>query len=247
MIEINGLNKKFGKLQVLDNVSLGFNKGECVALIGPNGCGKTTLIKSILGMVVPDSGSIHFDGKDVKHQHAYRERIGYMPQIGRYPENMSIERILTTVQSLRGYTGELDSDLMQHFNIKAIADKRMRTLSGGTTQKVSACLAFMFNPDVLILDEPTAGLDPLASEILKEKIIEEKSKGKLILITSHLLSELDDLVTSIVFMQEGTIKFHLPVQELLQSTSESKLSKAIASVLRQENAFKHATSNQLQS
>jgi Cu-processing system ATP-binding protein len=247
MIEIDGLNKKFGKLQVLDNVSLKFNKGECVALIGPNGCGKTTLIKCLLGMVVPDSGRIFFDGKDVKHQHAYRERIGYMPQIGRYPENMSIERILNTVQSLRGYTGELDNDLMQHFNIKAISDKRMRTLSGGTTQKVSACLAFMFNPDVLILDEPTAGLDPLASEILKDKITEEKSKGKLILITSHLLSELDDLVTSIVFMQEGAIKFHLPVQELLQSTTENKLSKAIASVLRQENASQQSKSKQLQS
>lgn len=111
----------------------------------------------------------------------------------------------------------------------------MCTLSGGTTQKVSACLAFMFNPDVLILDEPTAGLDPLASEILKEKILDEKAKGKLILITSHLLSELDDMVNSIVFMQEGSIRFHLTVEELLQTTSEHKLSKAIAHVLKQTN------------
>ena len=108
----------------------------------------------------------------------------------------------------------------------------MRTLSGGTTQKVSATLAFLFNPDVLILDEPTAGLDPLASEILKDKIIAEKKKGKLILITSHLLSELDDLVTQIIFMQDGNVQFHKTVEELKSSTGEEKISKAIAHILK---------------
>ena len=90
----------------------------------------------------------------------------------------------------------------------------MRTLSGGTTQKVSASLAFLFNPDVLILDEPTAGLDPLASEILKEKIIAEKQKGKLVLITSHILSELDDLVTHVIYMQDGNLLFHKSIEPL---------------------------------
>lgn len=234
MIEINGLCKKFGRQQVLDHVNLRFDRGECIALIGPNGCGKTTLIKSILGMVVPDEGKILFDGNDIARQHIYRERIGYMPQIGRYPENMSIERVLSTIQSLRSNVHDVDEELIEKFDIKSMAHKRMRTLSGGTTQKVSACLAFMFNPDVLILDEPTAGLDPLASEILKDKIAAEKAKGKLILITSHLLSELDDLVSSVVFMQEGSIRFHLKLAELLRSTSEKKLSKAIASVLKNE-------------
>ena len=83
----------------------------------------------------------------------------------------------------------------------------MRTLSGGTRQKVSAALAFLFNPIVLILDEPTAGLDPVASEILKEKIISQKEKGKLVLITSHVLSELDDLVTRVIYMQDGKLDF----------------------------------------
>lgn len=234
MIEINGLCKRFGRQQVLDHVNLRFDRGECIALIGPNGCGKTTLIKSLLGMVVPDEGQILFDGQDIARQHTYRERIGYMPQIGRYPENMSIERVLSTIQSLRSNVHEVDEELIEKFEIKSMAHKRMRTLSGGTTQKVSACLAFMFNPDVLILDEPTAGLDPLASEILKEKIIAEKAKGKLILITSHLLSELDDMVSSVVFMQEGSIRFHLKLADLLKSTSEKKLSKAIASVLKSE-------------
>lgn len=233
MIEISRLEKKFGKLKVLDNVNLHFEKGECIALIGPNGCGKTTLIKSILGMVLPDQGEVMFDGKSIKKDFKYRDRIGYMPQIGRYPENMSIGRIISTIKDLRSSDRNLDEALIEKFRINEILDKRMRTLSGGTTQKISACLAFLFDPDVLILDEPTAGLDPLASEILKEKIIEEKQKGKLILITSHLLSELDDMITSIVFMQDGRPKFHMPVEDLLQSTGDAKISKAIASVLKQ--------------
>ena len=194
MIIASNVSKKFGKLKALDDVSVTCNKGECIALIGPNGCGKTTLIKSILGMVVCDSGFITFNGKNIKHHWQYRADIGYMPQIGRYPENMTIGQLLNMMKDIRGKQNELlDEELIEKFGLTEILSKRMRTLSGGTRQKVSAALAFLFNPEVLILDEPTAGLDPVSSEILKEKIIAEKNKGKLVLITSHVLSELDDL------------------------------------------------------
>lgn len=232
MIEIKNISKKFGKLEVLSEVNLSCKKGECIALIGPNGCGKTTLIKSVLGMVLPDKGSIEFNGKSVLGEYHYRENIGYMPQIGRYPDNMTIGQIIDMIQKVRNSSKELDKDLLKAFELEKMFDKKMRTLSGGTTQKVSAVLAFLFNPDVLILDEPTAGLDPLASEILKEKIIKEKEKGKLILITSHLLSELDDLITEIIFMQEGKVYFHKKVDDLKSETKEDKISKAIAKVLK---------------
>src|SRR5690606_23354289 len=138
---------------------------------GPNGCGKTTLIKSILGMVVPDEGEILFNTKPIQKDWLYRKHIGYMPQIGRYPENMSIAQVLDMLKDIRKTPDQvLDEDLYHSFKLNEILDKRMGTLSGGTRQKVSAQLAFMFNPEVLILDEPTAGLDPLATEILKEKI-----------------------------------------------------------------------------
>lgn len=232
MIEIKNCQKKFGKLEVLQNINLSFNKGECIALIGPNGCGKTTLIKSILGMVLPDSGSIEYNGKSVFGEYLYREHIGYMPQIGRYPDNMTIGQIIDMIKQIRQSNQPLDEDLLKAFELEKMFDKQMRTLSGGTTQKVSAVLAFLFNPEVLILDEPTAGLDPLASEILKEKIIAEKQKGKLILITSHLLSELDDLITEIIFMQDGQVHFHKKVADLKQETKEDKISKAIAQILK---------------
>jgi Cu-processing system ATP-binding protein len=232
MIEIKNIHKKFGKLEVLKDVSLSFKKGECIALIGPNGCGKTTLIKSILGMVLPDKGSIEYNGKSILNEYLYRENIGYMPQIGRYPDNMTIGQIIGMIKQIRNSNEPLDEELLKEFEIEKMYDKQMRTLSGGTTQKVSATLAFLFNPEVLILDEPTAGLDPLASEILKEKIIKEKEKGKLILITSHLLSELDDLITEIIFMQDGNVYFHKKVAVLKQETDEEKISKAIAQILR---------------
>lgn len=235
MIEIRQLNKSFGKFQVLNNINLSCHSGECIALIGPNGCGKTTIIKSILGMVLPNSGTITVDGINIKGQNEYRNDIGYMPQIGRYPENMTIGQVIEMVKTIRNQNDNLDTDLLKAFNLENMFQKQMRTLSGGTTQKVSAVLAFLFNPKILILDEPTAGLDPLASEILKEKIIKEKQNGKLILITSHLLSELDDLITEIIFMQDGNLHFHKKIHELKELTNEDKISKAIAKILKENN------------
>lgn len=232
MIITSNVSKKFGKLQALDNVSVTCNRGECIALIGPNGSGKTTLAKTILGMVVPDSGFITFNGKNILHDWKYRKDIGYMPQIGRYPENMTIGQVLDMMRDIRHTDNKTpDEELIEKFELGALVQKRMRTLSGGTRQKVSASLAFLFNPSVLILDEPTAGLDPVASGILKDKITAEKEKGKLILITSHVLSELDDLVTQVIYMQDGKLKFHKSIRDLHADTGENQLTKAIASIM----------------
>ena len=187
MIDIKNITKHFGKLKALDNLNLQLNKGESIALIGPNGCGKTTLIKSILGMVLPQKGKIIFNGKDIRNDNKYRYHIGYMPQIGRYPENMTIGQVLDMIKGIRNSNEVLDNELYEQFEIGKMIDKKMRTLSGGTMQKVSATLAFLFNPQVLILDEPTAGLDPIAASV--ETRSSAQNKGCLILITSHLLSD----------------------------------------------------------
>lgn len=240
MIQIDHISKKFGKLKALNNVNLSFEKGECLALIGPNGCGKTTLIKAILGMVIPTEGKIVIDGKDIKNDWSYRENIGYMPQIGRYPENMTIGQVLDMMKDIRKVPdGLLDHEMDELFEIDGMLDKKMSTLSGGTRQKVSACLAFMFNPHILILDEPTAGLDPVSVELLKEKILREKAKNKLIIITSHVLSELDDLVTQVVYMFEGRVAFHKSIGQLKMDTGESKLSKAIAHIMMHQQNQLH--------
>lgn len=245
MIKIEKLSKHFGKLQALKDIDLSLMPGQCISLIGPNGSGKTTLIKSILGMVVPSSGSIYFEGKNINREWAYRSDIGYMPQKGEYPENMSIGQVLDMMIDIRKTPSHLlDNELYEKFELESMLDKRMRTLSGGTRQKVSACLAFMFNPKVLILDEPTAGLDPVATEILKEKIIQEKEKNKLILITSHVLSDLDDLVSQIIYMQDGQLRFHKSLAELKADTGTDKLSRAIAHVMGYKNLTKEVIHEQ---
>ena len=234
MIEVKNLTKKFGKFTALDDLNLSFTNSKSIALIGPNGCGKTTLIKSILGLNVIETGDILVDGKSVKDDYRYRKDIGYMPQIGRYPENMSIGQTIKMIKDTRK-TSEthLDTELLENFELEKMYDKKMGTLSGGTTQKVSAVLAFMFDPKVIILDEPTAGLDPLASEILKNKIIKEKNRGKLIIITSHLLSELDDIVSESVFMNEGKIIVQQSVTDLMTERKSEKISESIISILKE--------------
>lgn len=233
MIRIENLSKRFKKLQALEDINAFFSSGQVVSLIGPNGSGKTTLIKSILGMVKADSGIIYVDGKEINGDPSYRGRIGYMPQIGRYPDNMRVGQLFRMLKNIRKVPdAALDTDLLVKFNLASIFDKPMRTLSGGTRQKVSAALAFYFNPELLILDEPTAGLDPLSSEILKEKIMQEKRENKLILITSHILSDLDELTTHVMYLQEGKMIFLKDIETLRKETGQEKLGKAIAHVMK---------------
>lgn len=211
--------------------------GKAYALIGPNGSGKTTLIKSVLGMVIPTSGEILFDGKSIARNWKYRENIGYMPQIGRYPENMTIGQVVDMMNNIRGKVSRTGDGLIDEFKLFKLFDKRMHTLSGGTRQKVSAALAFMFDPDVLILDEPTAGLDPVSVEVLKEKILEEKAKGKLLIISSHILSDLDDLTTDVVYLYEREVHYNDSIRALKDETEEKRLGKAIATMIRQRQSM----------
>lgn len=218
-------------MQVLQEVNLELNDGECIAFIGPNGCGKTTLMKCILGLVTPTSGHVVVNGQDVQDNPQSRSEIGFMPQKSSFPENMTVGQTIETLCTVRGYKGRLDEELYHRFAIPSIAGKRMNTLSGGTGQKVNAAVAFLFDPMIFILDEPAASLDPLAAEILKEKIRKEKQKGKLIFITSHILSELEDLATHIVFMEEGRIILYKSVEELQKETGESTVTQSIMRIL----------------
>lgn len=234
MISVKQVDKKFGNLTALDQVSLELQAGKSYALIGPNGSGKTTLIKSILGLVIPTSGDIVFDGESIKRDWKYREKIGYMPQIGHYPDNMRIGQLIDMMKNIRQGNPKLDEELIDAFKLYKMYDKRMHALSGGTRQKVSAALAFLFNVPVLILDEPTAGLDPVAAEILKDKILHEKHKGKLIIITSHILSDLDELTTEMIYIFEGKVQYNNTIEQLKQETNENRLNKAIATLIKQK-------------
>lgn len=241
MISFRNITKRFGRLPALQGINLELEPSKSYALVGPNGSGKTTLIKCLLGLVIPSSGEIIFDGKKIANDWKYRQYIGYMPQIGRYPDNISIGQLVEMMKNIRPDQDKIDDELIDAFKLYKIFDKKMHALSGGTRQKVSAALAFLFHAPVLILDEPTAGLDPISAEILKEKIQLEKAKGKLMLITSHILNDLDELATDIAYIYEGRLHYHNTIAALKEETNEKRLGKAIATLIRQKELLESVT------
>lgn len=234
MIEIKNLYKKFGKVQVLEGVSLEIKGGGIFAILGPNGSGKTTLIKSILGMVIPQSGSIKIDDLPVKGQWEYRENINYLPQIARFPENLTVIELIGMIKNLRGKKAN-DQALIDLFGLAPFMDKKLGNLSGGTKQKVNLVLTFMFDSPLLILDEPTTGLDPVSLVHLKEIIQKEKAAGKTILITTHIMDFVETMADEIVFLLEGNIYFKGTVAELKKKSTRNDLEHAIATILTEEN------------
>lgn len=234
MIKIKNLKKSFGKLQVLNNISMNIESGKITAILGPNSSGKTTLIKCILGLVIADAGDILVNNLNIKNNYHYKFLIGYMPQITRFPENLTLQELLYIFKDLRGGNSN-EKELINNFEIKEFLNKPLRVLSGGTRQKINVVLAFMFNPQILILDEPTAGLDPISSTLLKDKIIQEKQNGKAVVITSHIMSEVEELADNIIFLLEGKIIFAGTISELKEKTKENKLERAIAKIMEKSN------------
>ena len=234
MIEITNLHKRFGKLTVLDGLDLEIKSGGIFAILGPNGSGKTTLIKSILGMVIPNSGEIKIDDRSVLKQWKYRNQINYLPQIANFPANLTVKELIAMVKNLRPKESK-DSTLIELFSLEPFLDKKLGNLSGGTKQKVNIVLTFMFDSELIILDEPTTGLDPISLIHLKEIIQNEKSRGKTILITTHIMSFVEEVADEIVFLLDGEIYFKGSTKDLKSQTNQPDLEHAIAHLMKKEN------------
>ncbi len=233
MIKIQNLHKAFGKNIVLNGIDLHIKEGgRITAVLGPNGSGKTTLIKSILGMVIPDSGSIHIQGQAIAGQWRYREAIDYLPQIAQFPENLTVRELITMIKDIRQAVPR-DKKLIERFGLESYLDERLVNLSGGTKQKVNLTLAFMYDSPLVILDEPTSGLDPVAMVRLRALIRQEKQAGKTIMITTHIMSFVEEIADDIVFLLDGKIYFQGAIQALKEQQQETNLERAIASILDQ--------------
>ncbi|MHA7842103.1 MAG: ABC transporter ATP-binding protein [Winogradskyella sp.] len=235
MVEILDLHKKFGKNNVLNGVDLNINEGGIFAVLGPNGSGKTTIIKSILGMVIPDNGTIKVFNTNIKKNSNYRSKIDYLPQIANFPSNLKVIELIKMIKDLRGQTNN-DQKLIETFKLQPFLNKKLGTLSGGTKQKVNLVLTFMFDSPIVILDEPTTGLDPISLICLKELITVEKKKGKAILITSHIMSFVEEIADQIVFILEGKIYFKGSIEELKTKTEQNDFEHAIANILTKNHA-----------
>ncbi|HZW62219.1 MAG TPA: ABC transporter ATP-binding protein [Flavobacteriaceae bacterium] len=235
MVNITNLHKSFGKNKVLDGIDLSIQNPGIFAVLGPNGSGKTTLIKSVLGMVIPNKGTIEVLGTDIKKNSAYRHEIDYLPQIANFPSNLKVKELLKMIKDLRKNTAE-DTQLIELFKLQPFLDKKLGNLSGGTKQKVNLVLTFMFNSPLVILDEPTTGLDPISLLRLKQLIKEAKEKGKTLLITSHIMSFVEEVSDQIVFLLEGKIYFKGTIAELKTKTHQPDFEHAIASILANNHA-----------
>ena len=232
MISARGVVKRFGRLTVLAGIDLEIAPGQVTALVGPNASGKTTFNRIVLGLVRRDAGTIHFDRAPVNGDAAYRARIGYMPQIARFPENLRGDDLVRMLTDLRGPAQPRDEELLELLALGPVLGTPLRNLSGGTRQRINAALAFLFRPELLILDEPTAGLDPISSSALKDKILRERSAGRTFIVTSHVLSELDEIADRIAFLLDGVIRFDGTRDELLRRTGQPTLERAIAALMR---------------
>ena len=226
-IEALGVTKRFGRLPVLRGLDLTVKAGGIAAIVGPNAAGKSTFIKSVLGLVGIDSGKLRVLGQDPSDGFAYRAEIGYMPQAARFPENLTGNEVLALLTGLRPDQPQ-DRELIEIFGLVEELTQPVRTLSGGTRQKLNAVVAFLFRPKLLILDEPTAGLDPISSAKLKDKVLQAPAQGTTVLLTSHLMSEVEELAGEIAFVLDGQIRFHGSIELLRNRSGETRLERAVA-------------------
>ena len=230
-IAISGLRKRFGRIEVRSGLEACIERGRITALVGPNAAGKSTLLKCLLGLARPDTGTIHIDGALVTSDPGYRRTIGYMPQRAAFPDNLTGDEVIALLRRVRGPDAAIDFELIERFGLGGELRKRVHTLSGGTRQKLNAVAAYLFRPTLVILDEPNAGLDPVANGILKQKIVDARQHGATHLITSHVLSEVEELADDVLFVVEGRVQYSGSLDGLRAATGERRLERAVGRLM----------------
>lgn len=203
-LAVSGLAKAYGRKQVLRGFDLKAAPGTVTAILGSNGSGKTTFMRCLLGLHVFQQGEIKVMGEDVRAHPRYRRHIGYMPQVPSFPENLTVREIASLVARVRGVRPDFARG--GGLGVEAFLDQKWKTLSGGMKQKVNATLAVAFDAPLLVLDEPTASLDPASRLKLVELLKAEKARGKCILISTHVLGDLWELADGMAFLRGGVVK-----------------------------------------
>ncbi len=230
IIEVVNLVKKYRNSIALDNINTQFYSGCTTAILGPNASGKSTLLKCILRLVLPDSGKVIIQGKDWHINTYTQECVAYMPQIPALPDNQNWLSLLSLLCALNpNHSANLD--LASELGVDKFASKPFSTLSGGSKQKIVASVAFLFPRPIYILDEPTVGLDPVATIIIKKKIKSMVASGHSVLLTSHVLSEVDELADNLIYLLEGQIKYSGTSLELKKRYQANNIELALAHLL----------------
>jgi len=218
VIELNGLQKKFGKFQALKDVTFSVNAGEVVGFIGPNGAGKSSTIRILLGMIKRDAGHAEIFGKDVwKESYEIHKRISFVPGDVSLWGNLTGGEIIDLFLKLHGNGNKKKRDeLIKRFELDP--KKKAKTYSKGNRQKVALISALAADSDLYVFDEPTSGLDPLMEAIFQEEVEKLKNQGKAILLSSHILSEVERLADKVVIIRQGKVVETGTLEELRHLT-----------------------------
>lgn len=220
MLIVNNLSKSFGNFSVLEDINLEFKNG-VYGLLAPNGAGKTTLIKLLTTLIFPSKGEILYDGVDiVALDEGYRDILGYLPQDFSYYKNYSPKQFLLYLSALKGMEKskaiEVIDEILELVALKEVANKKMRKFSGGMIQRVGIAQALLNNPKVIILDEPTAGLDP-KERVRFRNIISELSRDKIIIISTHIVSDIEFIANEVIMIKDKKIVYKDTIENICKT------------------------------
>src|SRR2546429_2628018 len=219
VIVIDSLHKSYGKVQAVKGISMRVEQGEIFGFLGPNGAGKTTTIRCMLDVIRPTSGTIHVLGMDAQHDKMeLHQHIGYLPGDVRLPGQMTGKQIINYFSRLQGRQPVLLDDLLARFDVEI--KRPLKGYSKGMRQKIGIVLAFMCDPDVLILDEPSSGLDPLLQRTFNEFLLQEQARGKTIFMSSHIMSDVEKVCQRVAVIRKGEIVTLEEVEQLRQKASQ---------------------------
>ena len=232
VLEVVDLNKTFGSIKALQSFNFRAKTGEIIALLGPNGAGKSTLMNMISGFLSPTSGKIMINGESImKNPEKSKSQIGFLPEGAPIYPDMSVHMFLKYMADLRGASSQDLQDVIEKAHISEVLSQRVETLSKGYLRRVGFAQSLLGNPKILLLDEPTDGLDPNQKEHMRH-LISSMGENKIILISTHLLDEAEAVCSRIIIMAHGKIKIDGTCKEILKTTKSKSLEDAFKTLTR---------------
>lgn len=222
MIKVENISKYFNRETILHDISFSLEKGEILGLLGPNGAGKTTLMRIINQIISADKGYVSYGGELMKEKHLLD--IGYLPEERGLYQSMSVEKQMLFLGRLRGLTTKEAKNQteywLERFGIQAWRKKRIEELSKGMAQKVQFICTVLHEPDVLILDEPFSGFDPINIELIRKELLNFKKKGKSIIISTHNMNNVEEICDRAILINEGEMVLKGTIHDLRQQFKE---------------------------
>lgn len=220
MVELNQVQKVFGNGVAISDITFHVRPGECVALCGGNGAGKSTVMKMLVGNLLPTSGEIKINGTPVRPQEMeFRRYIGYMPDHVVFPRTLTGKEILSFYAELSGESADKADHFIEQVGLTHAAKRKVGEYSKGMMQRLVLAQALLHSPPLLLLDEPTNGLDPFWMIEFKRMLLELKSQGKTILLSSHIMRDIEELADRVIIMDEGRIAAHDTIEHIIQQWS----------------------------